>query len=260
MDMDRIVISHLGLSDKDLLLVRNLLKLNQTWLGNFVLADQPATTDGQILLLDQSRPESLSAWRSLQNRKHFDHVITLVGPGQTPLAGCVVLMRPLVFRRLNQALEQAVRPEKPKDVPVAGPAVLVVDDSLPVRTFMMQKLHDLLSFNLRVDLADGGEEALEKTAAHPYQLAFIDVMMPGLDGYQTCKQLKALSKQTQVVMLTGKSSPLNRMKGKLSGCDAWMTKPPDDAELLRIAHRFLPGRFGEQIVVSPGLAAVPQFG
>ncbi len=55
-------------------------------------------------------------------------------------------------------------------------------------------------------------------------------MMEGMDGYQVCKALKS-NKSSYVVMLTSKKSPFDRVRGTMSGCDAYVTKPPEDKRL-----------------------------
>jgi len=67
---------------------------------------------------------------------------------------------------------------------------------------------------------------------------FMDVMMEGMDGYKACRQLKSM-RDTPVVMLTSKSSTLNRVKAHMSGCDGFITKPPEDGELTQAVNKHL---------------------
>jgi twitching motility two-component system response regulator PilG len=123
-------------------------------------------------------------------------------------------------------------------VPEDADWVMVVDDNLAVREFMRTKLQP---FRLNVDYATSGEEAIGLTAKRHYACVFLDVVMPGIDGHQVCKMVKTRksAKPTAVVLLTSKGSPFDRIKGKMAGCDAYLTKPVDEEKLLEVIARFL---------------------
>jgi two-component system cell cycle response regulator len=81
--------------------------------------------------------------------------------------------------------------------------------------------------------------------------------MPGMDGYEVCKQIKAAAgtiPPTAVVLLTSKSSPLDKLRGNLSGCDAYLTKPVAEDELLATIARFLPSarKVAKAVLSTPG--------
>lgn len=120
-------------------------------------------------------------------------------------------------------------------------SVLVVDDNLTVREFMRNKL---APFNFNVDYAENGEQAIGYTGQKHYACVFLDVVMPGIDGYQVCKLIKAnrSAQKTAVVMLTSKDSPFDKIRGSMSGCDAYLTKPVDEEKLLETIARFLQRR------------------
>jgi len=120
-------------------------------------------------------------------------------------------------------------------------SVLVVDDNLTVREFMKSKL---AAFNFNVDYAENGEQAIGYTGQKHYTCIFLDVVMPGIDGYQVCKLIKAnrSAQKTAVVMLTSKDSPFDKIRGSMSGCDAYLTKPVDEEKLLETIAKFLPPR------------------
>lgn len=117
--------------------------------------------------------------------------------------------------------------------------VMVVDDSPAVREFMRTRLEP---FAFNVDFATSGEEAVGLTASKHYTCIFLDVIMPGIDGYQVCKIIKTRKsvRPTAVVMLTSKSSPFDRIRGAMAGCDAYLTKPVDEEKLLEVIAKFLP--------------------
>lgn len=117
-------------------------------------------------------------------------------------------------------------------------SVLVVDDNLTVREFMKSKL---AAFNFNVDYAENGEQAIGFTGQKHYTCIFLDVVMPGIDGYQVCKLIKSnrSAQKTAVVMLTSKDSPFDKIRGSMSGCDAYLTKPVDEEKLLETIAKFL---------------------
>ena len=116
---------------------------------------------------------------------------------------------------------------------------MVVDDSQPVRKQLEIQLKML---GVSVELAENGEQAIELSKGNEYDIIFLDVVMPGIDGYKVCKHLKQnnRSKGTPVIMLTGKSSPFDKVKGTLSGCDTYLTKPLEHEEFQNIAKKYLP--------------------
>ncbi len=87
--------------------------------------------------------------------------------------------------------------------------------------------------------ADTGEEALEKVAAEPFDFIFLDVLMPGIDGFETCTRMREMAslKKTPIIMLTSKTSPLDEVKGIMAGCSTYLTKPIDQDEFQKVITR-----------------------
>lgn len=117
--------------------------------------------------------------------------------------------------------------------------ILVVDDSDVALKFMQNRL---TRYGFRARLARSGEEALTRVVSETYKFVFMDVMMDGLDGYQTCRAIKQKKypsgKAPVVVMLTSRGGSIDKIRGGLAGCDAYLTKPLDEAELLKILSKF----------------------
>jgi len=244
----------------------------------FVQYDPASTVSGSadIYLVDAENAEAMNEFRTLSKRANLPAVI--VGSGGDGM-GFPVLPRPLQWARLLQALEQTVsaagtrptRSEQDGTLPLGkslsasaagrshpggaasgalddaaamkrarGDTVLVVDDNASVRMFMKAKL---APFNFEVDFAETGEEAVGLTGTREYTCVFLDVVLPGIDGYQVCKLIKAnkhAMKKTAVVMLTSRSSPFDKLRGSLAGCDEYLTKPLDEDRLLEVIAQFLP--------------------
>lgn len=114
---------------------------------------------------------------------------------------------------------------------------LVVDDSLAVRR-QMQIEFQLL--NDQVDVADSAEEAMQAIENKKYDIIFLDVVMPGMDGYAACKKIKKnkLNSSTPVIMLTSRSSSFDKFKGALAGCDAYLVKPINHNEFESVYSKF----------------------
>jgi twitching motility two-component system response regulator PilG len=121
----------------------------------------------------------------------------------------------------------------------AGIKALAVDDSTTVRRLMDLTLTPV---GVEVEFADNGEDALMLAQRRNYDIIFLDVMLPGIDGYQVCKAIKSdkTTKHTPVVMLTSKDSAFDRVRGIMAGTDVYLTKPLDRAALLGAMKKFLP--------------------
>jgi twitching motility two-component system response regulator PilG len=117
-------------------------------------------------------------------------------------------------------------------VNLSGIKVMVIDDSNTIRRsaeiFLAQA-------GCQVVLAEDGFDALSKIADHAPDLIFVDIMMPRLDGYQTCALIKknARLKSTPVIMLSSKDGLFDRARGRLAGSDEYLTKPFTKESLLR---------------------------
>ena len=109
--------------------------------------------------------------------------------------------------------------------------ILVVDDSATIR----RSADTMLSNNgCEVITAENGFEALSKVTRHHPDLIFVDIMMPRLDGYQTCAIIKnnADFHDTPVIMLTSKDGLFDMARGRVVGSDQYLTKPFTREELL----------------------------
>jgi len=121
----------------------------------------------------------------------------------------------------------------------ARPVALVVDDSLVVRIQIQSSLAEL---DIHAMLAANGAEAEYALNDKSIQMVLLDVVLPDSDGYQICKRIKRdrLLQHLPVVMLTSKSSPFDRVRGTLAGCDNYLTKPVDKARFRETVLRYLP--------------------
>jgi twitching motility two-component system response regulator PilG len=115
--------------------------------------------------------------------------------------------------------------------------VMVIDDSNTIRRtaeiFLVQA-------GCQVVLAEDGFDALAKIADHQPRVIFCDIMMPRLDGYQTCSLIKknARFKSTPVIMLSSKDGLFDRARGRMVGSDQYLTKPFTKDSLLQTVAAF----------------------
>lgn len=119
-------------------------------------------------------------------------------------------------------------------------SVLVVDDSVSIQKSLEINLLTLQHID-HIDFADSGEMALEKIEAKQYDIIFLDVMMPGIDGYETCTRIRQmpLYKKTPIVMVSAKCSPLDEVKGIVAGCTTYLTKPVQNEAFQKLSHRMM---------------------
>lgn len=107
--------------------------------------------------------------------------------------------------------------------------ILIVDDE----PAMCQGLADNLQFEgYETDVAENGILALEQLHLHTYDLVILDVMMPGMSGFEVCKQLRKADNQVPVILLTAKGEEIDRVLGLELGADDYITKPFSLRELI----------------------------
>jgi twitching motility two-component system response regulator PilG len=115
---------------------------------------------------------------------------------------------------------------------LSGLKVMVIDDSNTIRR---SAEIFLLQAGCQVLLAEDGFDALAKIADHQPDVIFVDIMMPRLDGYQACALIKRHQKYRSipVIMLSSKDGVFDRARGRMVGCDQYLTKPFSKEELLK---------------------------
>jgi twitching motility two-component system response regulator PilG len=118
-----------------------------------------------------------------------------------------------------------------------GAKVLVIDDSNTIRRsaeiFLRQGGHEVV-------LAEDGFDALSKVNDHDPELIFCDILMPRLDGYQTCAIIKRNPRfaQVPVIMLSSKDGLFDKARGRMVGSEEYLTKPFTKEQLLKAVESF----------------------
>lgn len=253
----------MGIPDHEQNVLKNIFKLSlyRTYTYTLTSANEP----GQILIVDADNPEAVAEWRDLHGGTDetaeygSSNVVVSNVPTIMVTKGKIQdqfpyhIYRPFVATRVLGMLDQiAIKIINTPQNRVIGeesgassskeelstPKALVVDDSSTIRK---QLELELKLFNLQVDTAESGEQAFDLMAHNDYDIIFLDVILPGVDGYQICKIIKKdkAKKKVPVIMLTSKSSPFDRIKGTLAGCDTYLTKPVKQSSFQKVVKKYL---------------------
>ncbi len=107
--------------------------------------------------------------------------------------------------------------------------VLVLEDEENIRSFVVINLKRA---GYQTVEASTGEEALEKLKKeHDVKVALLDVMLPGIDGFEVCRRIRAMDNKIGIIMLTARSQEMDKVTGLMTGADDYVTKPFSPAEL-----------------------------
>ena len=137
------------------------------------------------------------------------------------------------------------------NAPTGPVKVLVIDDSNTIRRsaelFLRQAGYEVI-------LAEDGFDALSKITDYEPQVIFVDIMMPRLDGYQTCALIKQNPrlKSTPVIMLSSKDGVFDRARGRLAGSDRYLTKPFTKEGLIEAVNDYVNGTPASVLNLSKG--------
>jgi len=203
----------------------------------FSVADRSPTAAFDIALVDANDPamaKRLAAALERQPQLPVVHLVTEAGRS----GGAFELLSNQLMMQLLPTMEKVI--QRMAEQPPTPPAVpertvthlpptptklraLVVDDSQTVRT---QLANVMSNIGMACDIADGAKAALAKLANRQYDLIYVDVMMPDMDGYTLTREIKRdRNNKAPVIILTSQSSPFDRARGALAGCDIFLTKP-----------------------------------
>jgi len=245
---DDIKLSYIGLTDNEVRVLRSIFTLAPQLSEKFSLTPPDQLDEVDVFLVDADDSRSVEKWHQIKRANGLATSLMLSSQSES-VVGDVVLQRPIRVQRLISALDdilqeqtQTSNPDKINQLEVC---VLIVDDSYPVRKYMEHKLGELIREPLKLSFAASGEEAITKVNKKKYDIIFLDVMMEGVDGYKVCRAIKA-SKKAYIVMLTSKKSPFDKVRGTMSGCDAYVTKPPSDECLVKEVQKCIKYKYRMQ--------------
>jgi len=212
-----------------------------------------------IYMVDGESPDSVQSWQSVSVWNPAPTVMLKAAPDPAPekrefsrqiIPSCVLklvnLLDHVSVQELRFLPELTIGKEEASAhhaiaLPASGSSrfsALVVDDSSTVRA---QVGLGLKIFGAAADFAESAEEAFDLLAKKSYDIAFLDVVLPGADVYQVCKTIKknAKHRDTVVIMLTSKSSTFDRVKASLAGCDSFLTKPVQNEQFQEVLGKYL---------------------
>jgi len=259
----------IGISDNDKQKLQRVLRVSIGSIRNYILTDNENHHSDTLFLVNSDNDEAIAYWckRFLNANKTPD--VPTVFAGRRKVKGNKIYNLNVPFRAgqvlttfdtmtvkemnfipeltigasidessLSHSFLEKITEQVSKTT--ARFNALVVDDSQAVRK---QLEIELKMLGIKVELAENGDQAIDLCRANKYDIIYLDVVMPGIDGYKVCKSLKKyyLSKKTPIVMLTGKSSPFDKVRGSLSGCDSYLTKPLEHTEFQKVTQLYLPG-------------------
>jgi DNA-binding response OmpR family regulator len=130
---------------------------------------------------------------------------------------------------LNQHQQPGCGQHKPSShIQTNARRILVVEDDADISHLLEINLKDIA---FQVDVVNNGVDGLNRASNHDYQLIVLDLMLPGMDGLELCRRLRSQSVNIPVLMLTARSSELDRVLGLELGADDYLTKPFSIKEL-----------------------------
>ncbi len=256
----KLLVGAFGLSEYELRLVRSVLSLTMVHgrTHSFALFDSTSTGRPDIVIVDPNNEQAKAALQELSShdKTHEPFVLFI---SDTPQASQdkYHLLRPLAPTKMLALLDHVVSEFSnilpSTAAPVIAPALctsikpapdkqlfraLIVDDSPTARIKIEIELR-LMS--IMADNAQTGEEALKMLAKKSYDLIFLDIILPGADGYEICKLIRRNqeTKRIPVIMLTSKSSPFDRLRGSLAGCSCYLTKPVEHVKFYDVIEKCL---------------------
>ena len=135
--------------------------------------------------------------------------------------------------------------------------ILVLEDEASIRGFIVINLrragYDVIE-------AESGEEALERLHENPdARVALLDIMLPGIDGFEVCRRIRATNSRIGIIMLTARSQEMDKVTGLMTGADDYVTKPFSPAELTARVDALVRRPGGEEPPRATGELSQPPF-
>ena len=258
-------ITLLGLTESERRVVKSLCMLSRSRPRSYHVLQQPDDpTRADIWIVDGKNRAAMDALEAIRTQQRLPAIIVDNHQPSSDDESCIG--RPIVASRLLGALDLLVTkaldyfPEliigdgngnlvtatreqltqaMQKRLPTRRHTALVVDDSVTIRKQVELALRLQEVEAVCVESAEAAEKLL---IANQFDLIFLDVVLPGgADGYQICRAIKKSPdhKDTPVIMLTGKSSPFDRVRGSLAGCDTYLIKPVENQTFNAVLKKYL---------------------
>lgn len=254
-----------GLEATERATVGSLCLLSQHRSSTYQVVKDVNRRDVDIALVDGDSDDAQRDWvRSSAYRNGSPALLVLSDPGDLRGRSAFVgaLNRHYLSARLMRSLDEAVarHPALSRELVVDDSSdvfhvgssnqtgdqefpglALIIDDSMTVREQMSTLLENL---GMKVETAASAEIGLQLSEQYPFELIFLDIELPEMDGYSACRKLKARRRQPDcpVIMLTGRDSAFDRIRGIMAGCNRYLTKPVSVRSLVRVIEEFSPAQ------------------
>ncbi|MGE3537013.1 MAG: response regulator [Candidatus Tectimicrobiota bacterium] len=235
-----LLVTTIGLPQREHNVLKSILYLSSTRTHAYTLARENQTPD--IVLVDSDVPAAVSEWQALCHKDEpsgSPATVMVSQDGSAPQGTLYTLKRPIVASRVFSVLDEIAATLRPVSSAILYHRALVVDDSPTTRKQLEIELERL---GIAAECVETAEQALDLLGpSKGYDVIFLDVMLPGIDGYKLCKTIKRnkIHKHTPVIMLTGKGSPFDRVRGKFAGCNTYLTKPVSREKFQHAVHKYL---------------------
>jgi len=257
----KITVRLIGLDQKEQHFIKVVFKLSESRDREYQLIHSNANIDqtdthSDIVIVDKDNQNAISLWRkrllSTDNTSKQNTVFITNNKADITLKNTI--LKPLVALKILNILDgisieysdniknivpNITTPTKSTNFGISDNYdALVIDDSLAVRKHIESELNN---YHCNIDFATNAEEGYWAIQKKVYSLVFLDIILPGMNGHELCKDIKGNTslRNTPIVMLTSKSSPFDRVKGRLSGCNEYLTKPVKASKLHQIIEKYL---------------------
>ena len=230
---------HLGLDAREVMLIESLLSSSPEVAGSFLFQEPPAGRYADVVLVNADDSLARAKWEVMKRSSPYTRGI-LISNKEISDSKSHSVQRPLTLRKFQTVLTQLKHdlqsgaPEEaaPRPRGSAGSLdLLIVDDSLQAREYLKLKLEELLQGQaLSISECGDGESAISVCREKPFDLIFLDVEMPGMNGFEACEQIRKFS-NARIGMLTSKSMADDFRMGSSAGCNHYLVKPPNDQDV-----------------------------
>ena len=253
------MVGALGLLEHENRLIKSILRhANERNTSRYAWADD--LDEAHVVIVSADNAQAMKAWQAIANNQQPPVLLLITSKLEEADSAEYVFSRPfaplkmvaildrVLGEKLSTKLEKKLfegenKTASTENMFAQGIAsltrrMLVVDDSPTVRK---QLESELVSLKFKVDMAETGEQCIEMLEKASYDVIFLDVVLPGMDGYEVCKKIKKnlQTKNTTVIMLTSKTSSFDRVRGVMAGCDSYLTKPVEYEKFHKILEQYL---------------------
>lgn len=238
-------ITSIGLQERDKRILHSILKIISNIHSELNILENENIQEADIVFVNCEDQEAIEQIRATDNGLTPVFLVD----ANTALTSGISIRRPIVLKRILQAIESICSTRVANKLSrvgankhqylYGGQNILVVDDSYPVRKYMEQKIREYSHHHAQVYFAGNGKEAISEIERFKFDVIFLDIVMPDMNGYRICKWIKSVQSNARVILLSGKKSPIDKVRGSMSGCDAFLTKPPSEERLAEVFRQFI---------------------